>query len=195
MAKIIRYKKSNRGKEIHCMKCGKPILPGMFYLKAEPYQGPAIIRCESCGLKGYETSGSYYIQQIGDLVENWMDNYGDMQTACEEIISELENIKDELESNLDNIPEQLQDGAAGSLLQERIEEIEGVISELEYVDYESICDEAREEAEREIGEFDPEDPDCDYQTEEEWEQAVNEAMNTDDMMSDAINDALSSLTY
>lgn len=198
MAKIQRFKKSNRGRELHCSKCGKLILPGDFYLKAEPYVGPAIIRCVGCGLKQYETSGSSYIQRIGALVEGWRDTYGDMTTAAEDIVSELEDIKDELEDNLYNIPEQLQDGAAGSLLQERIEELEDAISELESVDYYEIQDEVRDEAEDEVGEFDPEDPDREYATEEEWEQAIQDEMwniDVDARVGDAIDEALSSLSY
>lgn len=198
MAKIQTFKKSNRGKEIHCSKCGKPILPGETYLKAEPYMGPAIIRCTSCGLKGYETSGSSYIQQIGALVECWRDTYGDMTTAAEDIVSELEDIKSDLEDRFYNIPEQLQDGAAGSMLQERMDEIDDVISELESVDYYEIQDEVRSEAEDEIGEFDPEDPDSEYATLEEWEQAVQDEMwniDVDARVGDAIDEALCSLTY
>lgn len=198
MARIQRFKKSTRGRELHCSKCGKLILPGDFYLKAEPYVGPAIIRCVGCGLKPYETSGSSYIQRVGALVEGWRDVYSDTSTAAEDIASELEDIKSELEDNLYNIPEQLQDGAAGSLLQERIEELEDVINELEYVDYEELRDEVREEAETSIGEFDPEDPDCEYATEEEWEQAIEDEMwniDVDARVGDAIDEALSSLSY
>lgn len=199
MARIQKFKKSNRGREIHCMKCGKPILPGDFYLKAEPYSGPPIIRCTECGLKGYETSGSYYIQRVGALVENWRDTYGDYTTAAEDIASELEDIRGELEDNFYNIPEQLQDGAAGSLLQERMDEIEDVIVELESIDYDEIRDEVHDEAVDELdGEFDPTDPDREFETLEEWEQALEDKMwdlDVDARVGDAIDEALSSLTY
>lgn len=198
MARIQRFKKSNRGKELHCSKCGKQILPGDFYLKAEPYMGPPIIRCTDCGLRGYETSRSSYIQQIGALVETWRDIYGDMTTAAQDIVSELENIRDELEDNFYNIPEQLQDGAAGSLLQERMDEIDDVISELESVDYYELQDEVRDEAETEVGEFNPDDPDREYETQEEWEDAVQDKMrdlDVDARVGDAIDEALASLSY
>lgn len=121
-----------------------------------------------------------------------------MTTAAEDIASELEDIRSELEDNFYNIPEQLQDGAAGSLLQERMDEIEDVISELESVDYYEIQDEVRDEAETEVGEFDPEDPDREYATEEEWEQAIQDEMwniDVDARVGDSIDEALSSLTY
>ena len=196
MAKIQYIKKSNRGKEVKCLRCGTVIEPGQMYYKAEPYVGPVITRCSSCGLKSYETSGSSYIQTIGRLVEDWRSEYSDMQSAAEDIASAIEDLKDELECNLENIPEQLQDGAAGSLLQERIEELEDCINSLQDIDYDEIADNARYEAESSIGEFDPEDEDREYETEEEWEEAVNDEMeDVDDLVAEAIDEALSCLSY
>lgn len=166
------------------------------YYKAEPYAGPVITRCSDCGLKSYETSGSSYIQTVGRIAEQWTDDYPDRMTAAEEIASDLEDLKDELECNLDNIPEQLQDGAAGSLLQERIEELESAIDELQSIDYEEFEQNAREEAEFSVGDYDPEDEDCEFESQEEWEEAVQDAMeDVDNLVSEAIWEALSSLTY
>lgn len=196
MAKIQYIKKSNRGNEVKCNKCGKVIEPGQMYYKAEPYAGPVITRCSDCGLRSYETSGSSYIQTIGRLVENWRVEYADMNCAAEDIASELEDLKDELESNLENIPEQLQDGAAGTLLQERIEELEDCISALQDIVYDDIAEEAWNSASDSIGEFDPGDEDRDYATVEEWTEAVNDEMDdVDDLVADAIDEALSYLSY
>lgn len=197
MARIQKFKKSNRGRELHCSKCGKMIVPGEYYLKAEPYVGPAIIRCMSCGLRSYETSGSSYIQRIGEIVENWEMNYQDLETIADDIASDLEDIRDELEYNFDNIPEQLQDGAAGSLLQERMEELEDAIGELSGIDYDTIVEESRDDAIAEIGEFDSDDPDRTYATEEEWEEAIDEYMSSDieDRLHEVISDALVGLSY
>lgn len=54
----------------------------------------------------------------------------------EELISNLEELRDTCQESLDNIPEQLQEGNAGQILQERIENLDDVISNLESIDTE-----------------------------------------------------------
>ena len=60
----------------------------------------------------------------------------DVSVFVEELISNLENLRDTCQESLDNIPEQLQEGNSGQILQERIENLDGVISELENIDTE-----------------------------------------------------------
>lgn len=60
----------------------------------------------------------------------------DLQSEVENLISELESYRDELQERFDNIPEQLQEGEAGTILQERIGALDNAISELEGVDLE-----------------------------------------------------------
>lgn len=49
----------------------------------------------------------------------------------DELLSEIEEMRDELQSRLDNIPEQLQES---SVLNERIEELDGLIFDIEEMD-------------------------------------------------------------
>lgn len=194
MARITQHVKSARGKDIKCSKCGKPIEVGMSYLKATPYKRPPIIRCTNCGLKSYETSGSSYVQSVGEIVECWQTTYGTSEGTAEEIVDELTTIKEECEDNLENIPEQLKDAEAGSLLQERIEELEDCINELENIDYDSLKDECREEAECDAGD-EPEDENSEEH--QAWEEAVAEELDNlvEQEYIEAIDEALSILTY
>lgn len=181
MAKIQKIKKSNRGAEVRCGKCGKVINPGEYYFKAEPYMAPAITRCESCGLKSYETSSSSYVQSMGELTSDWQSSYSTESSAASDIADYLEEIKSELEDNFDNIPEQLQDGSAGQLLQERIDCLEDVISNLQDLDYDDVYEDARYEVSSEMG--DPDDFDLDdedfkeYESKEAFEEEFNEAVD------------------
>lgn len=194
MARIERLKKSSRGKEIKCSKCGKTIEVGTEYLKATPYRRSPIIRCIECGLKAYETSGSEYVKSVGAIVENWQEDYGTSDGTAEEIASALEEIKETQEESLEN---NLREGATGYMLQERIDALEDVISELEHISFEDLKDETREEAENNVGEYDPDDSECGFESEEEWKNAVAEEMDSlvVDAYIEAIDDALSALGY
>lgn len=126
MAKINRIEKCR--KEQKCSKCGKAILVGSPYLKATPFKKAAIIRCTDCGLKWWETSGSYYIQTAGELSET----YSELEK--EDIISQLEELRDTCQDSLDNMPEQLQYSESGETLQNRIDNLESIITSLENID-------------------------------------------------------------
>jgi len=58
----------------------------------------------------------------------------DIQSALDELISEIEELRDETQGSLDNMPSQLQDADSGQLLQERIEGLESWVSDLQGVD-------------------------------------------------------------
>jgi hypothetical protein len=70
------------------------------------------------------------------------DDPGALQSERDEIVSDLESLRDETQGSLDNMPEGLQQGDTGQL-QERIDALEGAISEFEGVDldYEEPDDE------------------------------------------------------
>ncbi len=61
-------------------------------------------------------------------------DFDDIESGIDEIKSELENIKDETQGKFDNMPQGLQDGDSGQLLQERVDALESVISDLDSVD-------------------------------------------------------------
>lgn len=60
--------------------------------------------------------------------------FDDLEAEISNLTGELQSLHDECEQSLENIPEQLREASAGSMLQERIECLEEVISELESID-------------------------------------------------------------
>lgn len=194
MARIERINKAR--KEQQCGKCHKLILVGQPYLKATPYRQPSIIRCTTCGLKSYETSGSDFIKEVGAIAEDWRENYSIEDGTAEEIATALEELRDQQQDSLDNMPENLQYGDTGTMLQERIDNLDSVIEELNDISWEDCESEAEEEAKQELGEeYDPENGDFD--SEEEYLEAIEEKKTelTEEKYGDLIDEAVSSLEY
>lgn len=134
MAKVILIKKAK--KERKCRKCGRLIEVGNSYYKGVINFHPDIIRCVDCGLRYWEVTTSDYQLSVGEIVYNWTKNYSADEDGIENIKSELECLLDDVQERYDNIPEQLQYAPTGELLQERIENIQCAIGELEniYID-------------------------------------------------------------
>jgi len=198
MAKIQRVQKSR--KETRCCKCGTVIPVGSSYLYAEPAFRPKIVRCVKCGLEPYETSSSDYIQTVGRICSKWQEDYGCDETTAESIMSDLEDLKDQCEENYDNIPEQLQDGDAGSTLQERIDNLEEVMNELDIIDYESMKDEAVNSTDITISKEDYvkfcKDHDCDASDADELvDEDENIEINLSDLPGDLDYDELIELDF
>lgn len=194
MAKIAKIKAR---KEYKCSKCGEVINIGDLYVKATPYRQNPIIRCTKCGIKAYEISGSSYVQELGAIVEDWRDNFNIYDGTADEIATVLEEIRDQQQESLDNMPENFQYGDTGTMLQERIDCLESVIDELNNISWGDCEDEARSEAEQELGEYDPESDDNDYPTEEEYDEALEERVQelTEEKYEEAIEEAISNLEY
>lgn len=197
MARINHFKKSSRGKEIKCSKCGRIIQVGEAYLKATPYHQRPIIRCYTCGLRSYETSGSEYIRAIGAIVEGWQDDIGIGEDTVDELTSAIEEVRDQCQENLDNMPYQLQEGDTGTMLQERIDACDQAIDDLASVSWDECKDEAEDEAKAEIGEFYDPDVHTDYADEDAFKAALEKLTEekTEENFAAAIDDALSSLEY
>ena len=132
MGKVVFIKKSR--KEYKCGKCGSVIPAGSPYYKGELFRMRPMVRCTSCKLKHYEVTTSDYITAVGKIVEEWQEYYGIGEDTIGEIVDALYEIHNTCEENYDNIPDQLQEGAAAMLLQERMEELDGAISDLESID-------------------------------------------------------------
>lgn len=79
-----------------------------------------------------EFMGTYY-----SLLEHMEDelpgiSHGpDFEAFVENLVGEILNLADETQDKLYNMPDQLQEGDTGQLMQERIDELESWISELE----------------------------------------------------------------
>ena len=138
MGKVSVIKKSR--KEYKCSKCGNVIPVGSTYYKGEINFGPTIVRCSNCKLESWEVTTSDYRLAAGEIVYRWKENYGEAEDAIDNIVSDLQNLADDLEGRLDNMPEGLQEGDIGQLLQERIDTLESVISDLECIDIDSMKD-------------------------------------------------------
>ena len=143
MARINTVQKSR--KEKVCGRCGKTIPVGSKYFYIDFYSGRTAVRCENCGFKKSETTENYYLQQVYGLQENYEERLHnstgeDLEDIKSELVDELETLKDECQERFDNIPEQLQDGDAGQLLQERIDSLDGVISDVDSTDVQDFED-------------------------------------------------------
>jgi len=169
-------------KEYKCSKCGKVIKKGDQYRKGTPFRRTPIIRCLSCGIYRWECSSSEYTRGVGRICDCWQEDHELGADTAQEIADDLSNIQDDCQDSLDNMPEGLQVGSAGELLQERIDTLGDVISELESIDYDTIKEEAQTDFDSEYEEGTPE-----YQNELEGE--------IQSQLIDSINEALSQLDY
>jgi hypothetical protein len=139
MARINRVNKSR--KEQKCSSCGKIIPVGSAYQWISFNYGPTIVKCNSCGFKPYETTSNEYLRSVGELAYNFQESISnssmieDLETLRDETLSSLEEIRDDLEDRKSNLPEQFQESGPGEIITERIDNLENVISELEYVDF------------------------------------------------------------
>lgn len=185
MGKVTIIKKSR--KECKCGKCGNIIPVGSKYYRGEMRFIPDIVRCDSCKLESWEVTTSDYILQVGRIANKWSEDYECSASGAENIASDLEELKDELQDRLDNMPYQLQEADTGQLLQDRIDNLESVIDELNAIDEDSLKDDV-------VSEYEPEDGDDDDEV--EWDDD-NEEMTSalEEKISDAIEEALSNLEY
>ena len=177
---MARIDKPKARKEYKCSKCGEVIKVGDTYLKGTPFRRSPVIRCTKCGLRGWELSSSDYVQGVGRVCECWEEDYGCDEDTAQSIADELSSIRDETQDSLDNMPEGLQEGDTGQLLQERIDNLEYAISDLEAIDYDSIKENAKDDVDAEEGT-------------DEYETELEE--NTKEALREEIESALSCLDY
>ena len=148
MAKI---EKPKARKEYKCSKCGEVIKIGDTYLKGTPFRRSPVIRCTECGLRSWELSSSDYIQGVGRVCDCWEEDYGCDEDTAQSIADELDSIKEQCQDSLDNMPEGLQEGDTGQLLQERIDNLEYAISDLEAIDYGTLKENAKDDVDSDEG--------------------------------------------
>jgi len=102
--------------------------------------------------KPQQLTGSEYERTIMNIEEQ-IDKLDvtNVVDELESIKSQLEDLKTEQEEKLENMPEQLQESSSsGQMLQERIDELDGWISNLEDIDVEVDETSIREEIEQEL---------------------------------------------
>ena len=87
------------------------------------------------------TQSNFYSQlydaedAIGDLEAGAFSDVSSLQSEIDSIKDNLESLKSECEDSLSNMPDSLQSAPTGELLQERIDELDNLISELDSIDY------------------------------------------------------------
>ncbi len=99
--------------------------------------------------KPSQLTGSPFLQELYSIQEEietlTAETAEDLKSQMEDIIGRIENLRDETQGSLDNMPEGLQQGDTGQLLQERIDGLDGWISDLEGVDLDFEFDEEEPE--------------------------------------------------
>jgi len=190
MAKVQFIKKSR--KEFRCKKCGAVIPVGSSYYRGEINFGPTIIRCSKCKLESWEVTTSDYQLRAGEILYKWAETYGVSEDTVQSVSDDLQSLCDDLQEKLDNMPEGLQEGDIGQLLQERIDNIDSAISELDCIDIDEIKSDVMSEL------FDT-DADYDESLEKfrackDGEEKVTNIENTfKEKVTEAIEEALSSI--
>lgn len=195
MSRINHVLKSRQ--EYTCGKCGRLIEKGCGYFRANRMYQKPIIHCEGCGIKPFET-GNEYTRQVGAIAEEWRDNYELVPETIESIMEELEEIRSYEEEKLDNLSENLRYSPNGELFQERIDNLDEVISNLESIDIDELRD---TEAENFVNERD--DLDSNIGTYEELMGVIKDNSETveefekyfGNAIEEAIDDALDALEY
>ena len=83
-----------------------------------------------------EFLSTYY--GIQEEIEDWApENVDEVQEFIDNIKDEVQTLLDDTQERLDNMPEQLQESDTGQMLQERIDECQEIIDQLEAIDGEA----------------------------------------------------------
>ena len=125
----------------NCRKCGKAIKGGDKYHWAKPRYGGKIVHCDACGgITASEKTGSAFLQSLFALQESMGQMFGDVdgvESDIESIKEELEDMKSTCEESLENMPYNLREtSSSGEMLQERIDNLDSAISDLDSVETE-----------------------------------------------------------
>lgn len=137
MPKVTQVKKArtDRGP---CSKCGCEIKKGDAYLYWAFAFRPETRRCAKpeCRPKPQDLTQSEFTIAVLNLQEETFDGdtIEDLESAKDDMVSDLEALRDEQEEKKGNMPEGLQESSTGELLQERYDSLDECINTLEGVD-------------------------------------------------------------
>jgi hypothetical protein len=85
---------------------------------------------------------SEFLATVWDLQDEFVVSSDNIEGDIEDLVSTLEELRDQCQDSLDNMPESLQETSdAGALLQERIENLDSAIDDLQAIDPEPDLDE------------------------------------------------------
>lgn len=97
--------------------------------------------------KDYQLTSSEFLiavyvtnEEISEVDENTLN-----EEFRDEILQRLEELRDEQDEKINNMPEQLQSSDTGELLQQRYDELESMISDLESLDFDDDIESVLEE--------------------------------------------------
>jgi len=146
------YTKKGTKHDLTCKKCNKHIQKGEEYFKYQFRFGGPQIHClaHPPTKRDLTRSGfAHAIFDIEDAIEGITPDL-DLESAVQDISEQVNTLMEETQDSLDNMPEHLQDSSdSGILLQERIDNLEAYISDLESVDTSIDEDMIEEEVEDE----------------------------------------------
>jgi hypothetical protein len=138
-----------------CSKCGTEIKRGDGYRWWKFRYGSKYVRCSKpdCAPRPADLTQSEYMKQIYELQEFKFSetSVDDLDSDRSTLVGDLEALRDEQEEKKSNMPEQLQESSSGEMLQERYDNLDSVISDLEAVDLSELDD-----PEKNVGETDEE---------------------------------------
>jgi gas vesicle protein len=118
-------------------------------------------QCSKTYPKRWQLTQSDFLSELyqieDEISEYTCESVDELKEFLEEKIQRIEEMRDECQEKIDNMPEQLQTSGSGETLQERIDNLESWIDELNAIDIDIDEDSIREEAfqdnEREDGEL------------------------------------------
>jgi len=112
-------------------------------------------RCSKTYPKRWQLTQSGFLSELWQLEDGIGERLtgkekDDLEGTIEEILDEIQDMIDQCTESRENMPEHLQDVGSGELLQERIEALEGWMSEIQNVDLEQGEDVVWEDVVNEI---------------------------------------------
>jgi hypothetical protein len=96
-----------------------------------------------CSPKGSDLTQSEYLGRVSDIqsFEFTGTNADDLQSEMEDIKGQIEELRDEQEEKRNNMPDSLQESDTGQLLQDRYDNCDNVVNELDSVSIEEFDEE------------------------------------------------------
>jgi len=122
--------------------------------------------------KPSQITGSPWLSELYSLqeqIEATVYDFDELETMRDDTVSSLEELRDQAQDSLDNMPEHLQETSqSGEMLQERIDELESAISDLESLD-------VPDEEDKSFDNYNESEPDWKEEQAQEFKQAVLDA--------------------
>lgn len=176
--------KQKANKTYKCGKSGREIKPGELYWKLSFRFGGTQIRAIEHPFKPSECTQSEFMGTLLGITETYNEElegeYEDIESleaTKDALYGEVETLRDETQDKLDNMPEGLQSGDTGQLLQDRIDALDNVLSDLDCIDfdYEGLEEPTKESVQQDLDREDyPNNVMFDEAVEEVYQEKHNE---------------------